>query len=80
LIILALCTIKARQRVIAAQHNRRVTSAKIAELVGIVLLRMYLIINIKRGFKMTMLEYASIAVLLLGCAGVIMIFKPWDLD
>ena len=25
-------------------------------------------------------EYASIAVLLLGCAGVIMIFKPWDLD
>jgi hypothetical protein len=34
----------------------------------------------KRGFKMSMLEYASIAVLLLGCAGVIMIFKPWDLD
>jgi len=29
---------------------------------------------------MTMLECASIAVLLLGCAGVIMIFKPWDLD
>jgi len=25
-------------------------------------------------------EYASIAVLLLGCAGVIMLFKPWDLD
>lgn len=25
-------------------------------------------------------EYASIAVLLLGIAGVIMIFKPWDLD
>ena len=25
-------------------------------------------------------DYASIAVLLFGCAGVIMIFKPWDLD
>ena len=25
-------------------------------------------------------EYASIAVLLFGVAGVIMIFKPWDLD
>ena len=29
---------------------------------------------------MTMWEYASIAVLLFGCAGVIMIFKPWDLE
>lgn len=29
---------------------------------------------------MTMWDYASIAVLLLGCAGVIMIFRPWDLD
>ena len=29
---------------------------------------------------MSMWEYASIAVLLFGCAGVIMIFKPWDLD
>jgi hypothetical protein len=29
---------------------------------------------------MTMWEYASLAVLLFGCAGVIMIFKPWDLD
>ena len=79
-IILALSTIKARQRVIAAQHNRRVTSAKIAGLAGIVLSPMYLIINTKKGFIMTMWEYASIAVLLLGCAGVIMIFKPWDLD
>ena len=25
-------------------------------------------------------EYASIAVLLLGCAGVIITMKPWDLD
>ena len=25
-------------------------------------------------------DYASIAVLLFGVAGVIMIFKPWDLD
>lgn len=25
-------------------------------------------------------EYASIAVLLLGCAGLIMVMKPWDLD
>ena len=29
---------------------------------------------------MTMWEYASIAVLLLGCAGIIMTMKPWDLD
>jgi hypothetical protein len=29
---------------------------------------------------MTMWEYASLAVLLLGVAGVIMIFRPWDLD
>ena len=29
---------------------------------------------------MTMWEYASLAVLLFGCAGVLMIFKPWDLD
>jgi hypothetical protein len=29
---------------------------------------------------MTMWEYASIAVLLFGVAGVIMIFRPWDLD
>jgi hypothetical protein len=29
---------------------------------------------------MTMLEYTSIAVLLLGCAGVIIVMKPWDLD
>ena len=29
---------------------------------------------------MTMWDYASIAVLLFGCAGVIMLFKPWDLD
>jgi hypothetical protein len=29
---------------------------------------------------MTMWEYASIAVLLLGCAGVIITMKPWDLD
>jgi len=28
---------------------------------------------------MTMWEYASLAVLLFGCAGVIMIFKPWDI-
>jgi len=25
-------------------------------------------------------EYASIAVLLFGCAGVIIVMKPWDLD
>jgi hypothetical protein len=25
-------------------------------------------------------EYASLSFLLLGIAGVIMIFKPWDLD
>ena len=29
---------------------------------------------------MTMWEYASIAVLLFGCAGLIMVMKPWDLD
>jgi energy-converting hydrogenase Eha subunit C len=29
---------------------------------------------------MSMLEYASIAVLLLGCAGVIIVMKPWDID
>jgi hypothetical protein len=29
---------------------------------------------------MTMLQYASIAVLLLGCAGIIIVMKPWDLD
>jgi hypothetical protein len=29
---------------------------------------------------MSALEYASIAVLLLGCAGLIMVMKPWDLD
>ena len=29
---------------------------------------------------MTMWDYASIAVLLLGCAGVIMVMRPWDLD
>jgi hypothetical protein len=40
---------------------------------------MYLIINTKKGFIMTMWDYASIAVLLLGCAGVIMVMRPWDL-
>jgi len=29
---------------------------------------------------MTISEYASIAALLLGIAGVIIIMKPWDLD
>ena len=29
---------------------------------------------------MTMWECASIAVLLFGCAGVIIVMKPWDLD
>jgi len=29
---------------------------------------------------MTMWDYASLSFLLLGIAGVIMIFKPWDLD
>ena len=29
---------------------------------------------------MTMWDYASIAVLLFGCAGVIIVMKPWDID
>jgi len=29
---------------------------------------------------MTMWEYASLAALLFGCAAVIMVMKPWDLD
>ncbi len=29
---------------------------------------------------MTMWDYASIAVLLFGCAGVIIVMKPWDLN
>jgi hypothetical protein len=62
-IILALSTIKARQRVIAAQHSLRVTSAKTAELAGIVMFLMYRITNTEKGLKMLVFKYPSKKVL-----------------
>jgi hypothetical protein len=67
-------------RVICAQLSFRATSAGIAGPAGIAQSLTYHIENIKRGFTMSLSEYASIAALLLGIAGVIIIFKPWDLD
>ena len=65
---------------IAAQLRGRETNAWIVELAGILGFRTCHITSIERGSRMDIWTALQIAGLLLAVAGIVITFKPWDLD